>query len=375
MDVSLQVLAEWQAVAAQTGDDPGLTMIIGAADTGKTTLARFLLASWRRRGLSAAYVDGDIGQSTLGPPTTIGMQIYPPDPDAPNRDRVTLRFVGSTSPHGHVVPLLVGLHQVVEQARRAQVAAILVDTTGLIHGAAGRDLKYAKIDLLKPRHLLVVARGDEMEGIVRLCTFRRDLILHRLPVAPQAFAKSREGRRAFRERRFREYFQDAVLQSFPLKEVGKQGTWLGKGKRLSSQDIIFASRQLRVPVLYGERGQEELNLLVSADYSSEDLFRLRTHLGVREIQIQEIEQLKGVILGLHDGGNETVALGLLQEFDCKEESLKVLTPLRDVGQIRLLHWGALRIDPSGKELGRYPPAFSSESPCQDHLRMLSWHRR
>ena len=355
MGLSLQVLPEWQAVAAQTGEDPGLTMIMGAADTGKTTLARFLLASWRQRGLSVAYVDGDVGQSTLGPPTTIGLQIYPPDPDVGGRDQVALRFVGSTSPHGHILPLLTGLHQLVEQARGAQVAAILVDTTGLIHGAAGRDLKYAKVDLLRPRHLLVLARGDEMEGIVRLCTFRQDLLLHRLPVAPQAFAKPREGRRAFRERRFREYFQDAVLQSFPLKAVGMQGTWLGKGRRLSSQDLTFAARQLRTPVLYGERGQEEVHLLVSADYSSEELFRLPTHLGVREIRIQEVEQLRGVILGLHDGRNETLALGLLQELDCKEESVKVLTPLRDVGQIRLLHWGTLRIDPSGKELGRYPP--------------------
>ncbi|MFQ5882010.1 MAG: Clp1/GlmU family protein [Candidatus Methylomirabilales bacterium] len=355
MDPTIQIVKEWEETAARTGADPGLTLVLGASDTGKTSFARYLMQTWRGRDLTVACVDGDIGQSTLGPPTTIGMSIYPPqvDPLA-----VTLSFVGHTSPHGHLIPLLLGLHRMVERAKRTGVTAILVDTTGLVHGEWGRELKFAKIDLLTPRHLVVLARGGEMEAVLQCCALREGLTLHRLPVAPQAMVKSREERRAYRQRRLQEYFREAALKRFPLDEVKMMGTWLGSGRRLPPADLSFASKQLNAPVVYGECGQGEVNLLATAEYASEGLFRLRTHLGVREVQVLGVEELTGVILGLNNGTNETLALGLLQELDYREKSLIVLTPLRDVSNVRLLKWGALRIDPNGKELGRYPPIRS-----------------
>ena len=50
-------------------------LLLGATDTGKTTfltwLANILLAQERR----IAIVDADVGQSSLGPPTTIGLSV------------------------------------------------------------------------------------------------------------------------------------------------------------------------------------------------------------------------------------------------------------------------------------------------------------
>jgi len=49
----------------------GTIMVIGASDTGKSTLARYLFQELCRAGLRVAYLDGDVGQSTLGLPTTM----------------------------------------------------------------------------------------------------------------------------------------------------------------------------------------------------------------------------------------------------------------------------------------------------------------
>jgi polynucleotide 5'-hydroxyl-kinase GRC3/NOL9 len=50
-------------------------LLLGATDTGKTTfltwLANTLLVQQRR----IAIVDADVGQSSLGPPTTIGLSV------------------------------------------------------------------------------------------------------------------------------------------------------------------------------------------------------------------------------------------------------------------------------------------------------------
>ncbi|MFQ5988447.1 MAG: Clp1/GlmU family protein [Candidatus Methylomirabilales bacterium] len=59
-------------------------------------------------GLTVAYVDGDPRQSTLSPPTAIGMAIYS---SHAGPSGVGLHFVGQTSPQRHVPPLLIGLHR------------------------------------------------------------------------------------------------------------------------------------------------------------------------------------------------------------------------------------------------------------------------
>jgi hypothetical protein len=57
----------------------GLLMVIGATDTGKSTFAQYL---YRRLGAEpgrrVAYLDGDPGQSRLGPPTTMTLALGKP---------------------------------------------------------------------------------------------------------------------------------------------------------------------------------------------------------------------------------------------------------------------------------------------------------
>jgi len=61
-------------------DAPERVYVVGATDSGKTTLCRYLVdeAAARTR---TAYVDCDTGQSRLGPPTTEGMALYPGTPE------------------------------------------------------------------------------------------------------------------------------------------------------------------------------------------------------------------------------------------------------------------------------------------------------
>jgi GTPase SAR1 family protein len=49
----------------------GRLLLLGAADTGKTTLLN-ALASRLAKSQPVALVDADIGQSHIGPPTTVG---------------------------------------------------------------------------------------------------------------------------------------------------------------------------------------------------------------------------------------------------------------------------------------------------------------
>src|SRR5918999_822328 len=61
------------AQAIERALDVAVTMVIGEGDTGKTTLVTALANALVERGFRVAVLDADLGQSEIGPPTTIGL--------------------------------------------------------------------------------------------------------------------------------------------------------------------------------------------------------------------------------------------------------------------------------------------------------------
>ncbi len=75
----LEILPEWERAAEAVLARPGVVMLLGASDSGKTTLGRILAEKLTAAGRTVGLVDGDVGQSSIGPPTTVGLAILPPD--------------------------------------------------------------------------------------------------------------------------------------------------------------------------------------------------------------------------------------------------------------------------------------------------------
>jgi polynucleotide 5'-hydroxyl-kinase GRC3/NOL9 len=113
-------------------------MVIGAPDTGKTTFARYLFTELCRVKGQSAFLDGDPGQSTLGPPATITLGLSEPGTTGfPPNGKIWRWFIGSTTPAGHMLPLLVGAARLVKAAHSAGIQTIVYDSSGLIDPAAG----------------------------------------------------------------------------------------------------------------------------------------------------------------------------------------------------------------------------------------------
>ncbi len=280
-----------------------VAIILGAPDTGKTALARFLIEEWCKSGIKVALVDGDMGQSTLGPPTTIGMALFETPPNwIKDIQPVSMRFVGSTSPEGYLLATVVGIKKLTERAFTLGAEIVLVDTTGLVTGSAARQLKYQKIDLLSPRHILALQRGGEIEHLLAPYERCRIMELHRLIVSERAKVKTREQRRAFRELRFKEYFCNGKLQTFPL---GLVRLW-----------------------------NEEFN-------------------GLKEV--------RGILGGLCDENGETLAIGIIEAVDFGGKNITIFTPLSEVSKVRSIHLGGLFLDSDGRELGKINRLMYSNS--------------
>ena len=286
---SIHIPQEWQRL------DPaslkGTVMVIGRSDTGKTTLARYLFHQLCRHYDKVGFLDCDVGQSTLGLPTTmtLALSATAEESNFPSQSEAFSYFVGSTSPRGHMLPTVVGACKLQMKAQEMGTEAIVVDTTGLVDRAAGGGaLKHWKIELLQPSALVSLARGPELEHI--LWPWRRDrrVRVYELRVSKYARERDRETRIRYREGRFRNYF-------------GKAGT-------------------LNVPI------------------------RSTVVFGIEEMS-------RGRVLAFQDAEGFALALGVAQEYERNSQTLAVRTPLTSMEEISSIRFGTLRLDPAtGQEL-------------------------
>ncbi len=262
----------------------GTLMVIGASDTGKSTLARYLFQELCRAGLCAAYLDGDVGQSTLGLPTTMTV-VLPSEPGDerfnPHGPRATY-FVGSTTPRGHMLPVVVGAHRLQQKALAMGAEAVVVDTTGLVDPAeGGRALKQWKIELLAPLTVIGLQWGRELEPI--LWPLRREARLQVVEwrVSPHVVERAREVRIARRRAKLADYLRRAR------------------------------------PCL----------------------------VSLRKMAVYELERLTaGALLAFQDAEGFTLGLGVVEESDRVEKTLIVRTPLPGLDGVTSLRFGAARWD-------------------------------
>src|SRR5216117_3350332 len=194
--------------AAVTPHDPALeaaararvTLILGTSDTGKTSLTARLAGALAARGERVAVVDADVGQSEVGPPTTVGLgHVAGAVARLGDAEVIALEFVGDTSPVRYIRETADATGRLVRRALDAGFERVLVDTGGLVEGPLGLALK----------------RANESEPIAR--ALERDVRprVVRLAPSPAVVRRSAARRREHRERALRDYLAHAATLTLP----------------------------------------------------------------------------------------------------------------------------------------------------------------
>lgn len=350
----LKIPPEWRAAAEEIAAHGGPVMAIGAPGSGKTTFCVYLAGLFCRQGRRVAWIDADPGQPFIGPPAVISLTSYTEASDLlKRRSPLVLSFVGHTTPVGHLLEIVSGLQKLVTLAHAMHPGLILINTCGLVNGGAARELKFHEINMIAPRYVIALQRGNEVEHLLAPHSHRAGLLLHRLPMAPDARASTGEARRAAREQRFKEYFRGADFQEIALHDVGVHGPGLGTGERLGFRDINKLSKILQGIVIHAELSADRLFLLVEGEYAGDELYTAREQYNVREVTILKRSEIDHLLVGLNDDRNLCLGLGILRGLDLKELTIRVITPLRDISAVRNISLGALRVSPAGGELGQW----------------------
>jgi polynucleotide 5'-hydroxyl-kinase GRC3/NOL9 len=285
---------EWFGLFDVLEQGKGIAILLGATDTGKSTLGQFLISNLCRRGLKVGLVDADIGQSFLGPPATIGLSVFKSHPDwevilSPPE----IFFVGSTTPEGHFPVHLKGVKRMVDKVSSYKPDLILVDTTGFVSGEGGRELKRKKIDLVCPRFILALQKDDELEPILEPYQESPLYKIYRLPLSEQVRPKSMEERRTYRTNKFRDYFKYSSIQELAIEGVQIEGE-------------VLDPDGAPLPLDWALR-------------------------------------MNSLLIGLKDGNDETLALGLTKHYFEEKKVLRLSTPLQEIQSVKTIQLSSLRL--------------------------------
>ena len=270
-------------------------VLLGGIDSGKTSFGLSLAEAARRKGISVAYVDADLDQSTVGPPTCVGLKFCTDlaKVDANSvRQADELGFVGSYSAEGHLIGVVAGTSRLVTHARDAGCRLVIVDTGTLISGTDAELLKFHKLDLVRPDHVIGFQRGEELDPILGVLSRFFSIDVTALKVDGEIAERSAEDRLAARETALASYFKP------PLSR------WRVK-------------RTVFMPTLAPGT---------------------------------DAQRLDGLLVGLEDGKGRCRGIGLLEY----QEEGDVLRMVSSVGTgARGLRLGSVRLTVEGKTIGRY----------------------
>lgn len=224
---------EWEGLLNELKKQKCTALFIGATDSGKSSLIKYLVKRLVQATIKVSIVDSDVGQSTLGLPGTISMKVFSDDRDIENFRFEKMFFVGSINPAKKITLMIEGSKRMVDICREKS-DIIFVDTTGLVSGETGRVLKIGKVRAIKPEHLIAIQRHDELEHILKLV---ENINIHRIRASVMAKCRGREHRMKYREKKFLDYFNEKRVSEFLLHQHDVGFFYNGKSFSLMHGDF------------------------------------------------------------------------------------------------------------------------------------------
>lgn len=298
IDGSTVPLSWGEAVGALIELQGGPILVIGDVDVGKSTLCAYLANRLFREGLGVAIVDADIGQTDLGPPTTIGRGLvkdYVPSLSSITAD--ARLFIGHTNP-SRVRAKVINCVKRLLSYEAEQASVTLVNTDGWVLDSDAVEYKARMTEELRPELVIGIASGRELDPILNSIK-RPALLVHAPDIVRE---RDRENRRELRESNYRRY--------------------LDGGRRTRY-------RTDAVKLVAAESGRE---------------------LSLRDIGgVEQLGNLSNLLLGLLDERGLLLEIGVLLGVDRGGEAVNVYSrPTTGVSTIEL---GSVKLSTQGAELG------------------------
>ncbi len=267
---------------------PAVAMVVGQADSGKTSYCTYLINRLVGGKHKIAVLDGDLGQSDIGPPCTIAYAIV----SRRLAELYSLKaeqafFVGATSPSETPDKAVEGMALMEKEILAKTPDFVLVNTDGWVEGEDAVKYKLRLAEVLKPDVVLFIQQQNELEPLLAaLEKFVKAKVESPSAVKPRGMEK----RKNLRELNYAKYLMDAKVKALPLSHL-----------RIEDENVA----------------------------------------------LNRLDEWKGVLVGLYDSQRKFLGIGILSEFDNVRKTLKILTSVSEKPAV--VSFGKIKLDKNLRE--------------------------
>lgn len=328
-------------------EKPVTVVVIGGVDSGKTSFCTYLLNEAVKRKWKVAIIDGDLGQSDVGPPSTIGFShITTPVKDLFEIRAEDVHFVGLTSPSGAVNSVIEGLTEAKNRALKTDLDLLIINTDGWVEGTEASKYKIQLTERISPSVVVGIRQRNELTPI--LTSFKEKNITIDSPKDVQR--RNREKRKILRELGYKKYLKQARVQSFTLNVVKVQGAPLASGSPSTREHLQTIRNLMGINPTYSEETITKLLIVLKKNQlvDEQKIEKLEEKFRKRVKVIREGEE-EGLLAGLYDERNKFLGIGILCGVDYERKVAKVYTPISE--NVATLRFGQIKLDRSGREIG------------------------
>ena len=267
---------------------PVTVLILGKIDSGKSSYCHYLVNKLVDGKCKVAVLDGDIGQSDIGPSGTVAYAIASRQTtELYNLKLQNAFFVGITSPLTALHKTIEALATLKQEILSKNVDFILVNADGWVTSDIAVRYKTALVKEIKPDIIVGLQVENELEPLI--ANLETSVIL--VAPSPSLSQRTPEKRKALREMTYARYLKAAKQQFYYLSQVN-----------------------------------------------------IEPKNAVPKNQTPE----KGLLLGLYGSGNKFLGIGVLREINQMRKALKVQTSVS--AKPRKIVFGKVLLDKKIREV-------------------------
>jgi polynucleotide 5'-hydroxyl-kinase GRC3/NOL9 len=330
---------------------PLTVMVIGKIDVGKSGFCTFLANMALKAKFRVTVVDGDLGQSDVGPPASIGFgRVKRPLKDLFEVNAEEVFFVGLTTPSSVMEKVIDGMVMMKKEAQAKTGADFLiVNTDGWVEGEDAAKYKLALTERVEPDVVVGIQQQDELANI--LCALKTETITVEAPRPIKQ--RDREKRKVLRELGYKKYLKGAKVLTFPLSWMRIEGVPLGAGMLPRKLQMKKIQDLLGLFPLHVEETSTTILLVLGIQQwvHRDRIKAIEANFG-KKVQVMREGDEEGLLVSLQNIDGNFAGIGILYGIDYQRKTMKVYTPAK--GKVSAISVGQIKLDKDCRELGINP---------------------
>jgi polynucleotide 5'-hydroxyl-kinase GRC3/NOL9 len=338
---------------------PATSMVLGAVDSGKTSFCTYLINGLLREKKKVAILDGDLGQSDIGPPCTVAYTfVTKPITDLFNLEAKNAFFVGVTSPNTAIKKVIEGLISIKREILSSNPDFIVINTDGWIGEEEAVNYKIQLFKELNPHIIFCIQQKDELTPLLNALEKSMTIVVDSPSAVKQ---RSREKRRSLRELGYIKYLRNAKVQSLPLSwlKIEEDELFGLSGAHENTRQARKIYELLGMKPLHLAELKDRISIIIGRRrWINKDNIKKAEEATKKKIVVIRKGEEEGLLMGAYNGERKFLGIGILQEVDYARKTLKIFTPASK--EISIVALGKVKLDKNLKEI----PAFIEENQSE-----------